>query len=113
MKIAAVLLILSVCYIAGTEQAAAPAGVHTYPSRPWKEMERKAQPEMEEFRMKTQNAEAAQIPYNNTDPDLIEEMLQCANMYCPGSEKYYFYIKYQYAHSCYTNTGRLFVQEYF
>ena len=40
MKIAAVLFILSVCYIASTEQAAAPAGVHTYPSRPWKEMER-------------------------------------------------------------------------
>ena len=81
MKIAAVLLILSVCYIAGTEQAAAPAGVHTYPSRPWKEMERKAQPEMEEFRMKTQNAEAAQIP---TDP---EELRQCAKKDCPKSEK--------------------------
>ena len=65
MKIAAVLFILSVCYIASTEQAAAPAGVHTYPSRPWpwKEMERKAQRGMEDFKMKakafSQNAEAA------------------------------------------------------
>ena len=76
MKIAAVLFILSVCYIASTEQAAAPAGVHTYPSRPWKEMERKAQQGMEEFRMKAQNAKAAQIP---TDP---EELRQCANQDC-------------------------------
>ena len=52
MKIAAVLFILSVCYIASTEQAAIPAGVHTYPSKPWKEMQHKAQQEMEEFKMK-------------------------------------------------------------
>ena len=63
MKIAAVLFILSVCYIASTEQAAAPAGVHTYPSRPWrKEMECKVQQGMEEFNMKaksfSQNAKA-------------------------------------------------------
>jgi hypothetical protein len=44
MKNAAVLFILSVCYIASTEQAAALAGVrHTYPSRSWKEMEHKIQ----------------------------------------------------------------------
>ena len=42
MKIAAVLFILSVCYIVSTEQAAAPTGVHTYPSRQWKEMEHMA-----------------------------------------------------------------------
>ena len=82
MKIAAVLFILSVCYIASTEQAAiaAPAGVHTYPSRP-----RKAQQGMEDLKMKakafSQNAKAAQIP---TDP---EELRQCANKDCPKSEK--------------------------
>ena len=85
MKIAAVLFILSVCYIASTEQAAAPTGVYTYPSRPWKEMERKAQQGMEEFNVKaksfSENAKAAQIP---TDP---EELRQCANMDCPESEK--------------------------
>ena len=44
MKIAAVLFILSVCYIASTEQAAiaAPDGVHTYP-RSWDELQRKTQ----------------------------------------------------------------------
>ena len=52
MKIAAVLFILSVCYMASTEQAAAPAGVHTYPSRPWREeMERKAQQGMKDLKM--------------------------------------------------------------
>ena len=70
LKIAAVLFILSVCYIASTEQAAVPPGMHTYPSRPWKEMERKAQQGMEEFKMKAkafyENAKAAQIP---TDPE--------------------------------------------
>ena len=60
MKIAAVLFILSVCYIAGTEQAAVPAGVHTYPSRSWhKEMERKAQQGMKDFKM---NAEEYVYP---------------------------------------------------
>ena len=85
MKIAAVLFILSMCYIASTEQAAVPAGVHTYPSRPWKEMEHKAQQGMEEFKMKaksfSENAKAAQIP---TDP---VQLRQCANMDCPESEK--------------------------
>jgi hypothetical protein len=94
MKIAAVLFILSVCYIASTEQAAiaAPAGpgvnINTYPSRPWKEMERKAQLQqgMEEFKAKakdfSQNAKAAQIP-----PTYLKELRECANMDCPGSEK--------------------------
>ena len=85
MKIAAVLFIYSMCYIASTEQAAAPPGIYTYPSRPWKEMEHKTQQRMEEFKMKakvfSENAKAAQIP---TDP---EELRQCANMDCPGSKK--------------------------
>ena len=87
MKIAAVLFVLSVCYIASTEQAAVPAGVHTYPmaSRSWKEMEHKAQQGMEEFKMKAKafsdNAKAAKIP---TDP---EELRRCANQDCPESEK--------------------------
>ena len=87
MKIAAVLFILSVCYIASTEQAAVPTGVHTYayPSRPWKEMQRKAQQGMEEFNMKakafSQNTKAqVDVP---TNP---QELNQCANMDCPGSE---------------------------
>jgi hypothetical protein len=91
MKIAAVLFILSVCYIASTEQAAiaapAPAGVYTYPSGPWKEMERKAgQQGMEDFKMKakdfSQNAKAAQIP---TD---LQKLQECANQDCQGGEIY-------------------------
>ena len=85
MKNAGVLFILSVCYIASTEQAAVPAGMHTYPSSPWKEMEHKAQQRMEGFKMKakafSENAKAAQIP---TDP---EELRRCANQDCPESEK--------------------------
>ena len=85
MKTAAVLFILSVCYIASTEEAAVLTGMHAYPSRPWKEMERKTQQGMEEFKMKakafSENAKAAQIPQ---DP---EELRQCANQDCPGSEK--------------------------
>jgi hypothetical protein len=67
MKIAAVLFMY---YIASTEQLAAGSdrgvnGVYTYPSRSWKEMERKAQQGMEEFKMKaeasfSQNAQAGQ-----------------------------------------------------
>ena len=81
MKIAAVLFILSVCYIASTEHAAVPAGMHTYPmaSRSWKEMERKAQQGMEEFNMKSkafpENAKAVQVPDITTD---LEEFRQCA-----------------------------------
>ena len=92
MKTAAVLFILSVCYIASTEQAAVPAGVRTYPSRPWKEMERKAQQGMEEFNTKAKafsdNAKAAQIP---TDP---EELHRCANIGCPESEKILIIVLY-------------------
>ena len=90
MKIAAVLLILSVCYIASTEQAAAPAGVHTYPrpSRPWKDMEHKAQQlqGVEEFRAKAKAfpeiAKAAQVNVP-TDPQQLQE---CANKRCSTSE---------------------------
>jgi hypothetical protein len=65
MKIAAVLFILSVCYIASTEQAAVlPTDVYQqlYPSRSWnsKKMVHKAQQGMEEFKMEAQNAKSAQ-----------------------------------------------------
>ncbi len=70
MKIAAVLFILSACYIANTEQAAAPAGVHTYPfpSRSWKEMEHKAdQQEME-------NLESAKVKEMEHKAQLLQGM---------------------------------------
>ena len=72
MKIAAVLFILSVYYIASTEQAAGPTGVHTYPSRSWEEMQRKAQwgmVEMNGYVMAYPGAEAQfDVP---TDPQEI------------------------------------------
>jgi hypothetical protein len=86
MKIAPVLFILSACYIASTEQAAVPAGVHTYPSRSWKEMKRKAQQGMEDFKMKakpfTQCAKAAQLDI----PTNPQELHECANQDCPECE---------------------------
>ena len=80
MKIAAVLFILSVCYIASTEQAAAPAGVHTYPSRSSrKEIERKAR---EEFEIKSkafsQNAKVSGYRYLSYE----EWLHECAEMDC-------------------------------
>ena len=78
MKIAAVLFILSVCYIASTEQAAVPAGVHTYPSRPWKEMEHKAQQGMEEFKAKAKEVDQQGLPYGIN----IELLRECANQQC-------------------------------
>jgi Skp family chaperone for outer membrane proteins len=59
MKTAVVLFILTVCYIASTEQAAAPVptGMHTYPSRSWKEMEHKIQQGMKNFQMKAEEME--------------------------------------------------------
>ena len=70
MKIAAVLFILSVCYIASTEQAAAPAGVHTYPSWSWrKEMEYKAQQGMKDFKMNAEGMpQRAKIVMQAPDP---------------------------------------------
>ena len=77
MKIAAVLFILSVCYIASTEQAAVPAGVLTYPSRSSrKEMERKTREEFEiKFKAFSQNAKASLISYE-------EWLRECAEMDC-------------------------------
>ena len=79
MKIAAVLFILSVCYIASTEQAMTP-------SRSWNEMERKAQQGMEEFKAKakafSEMAKAAQVDVP-TDPQQLQE---CANKQCPTCE---------------------------
>ena len=93
MKTAAVLFILSVCYIASTEQATAPAGVHTYPmaSRSWKEMQHKAQQGMEEFKVKakafSENAKAqVNVP---TDP---QELQECANKECSEGKLGYRYI---------------------
>ena len=89
MKIAAILFILSVCYIASTEQAAAPAGVHPYSSWEWKEMHRKPelQPQrdimvkMNDYGMAYPDAEAQfTIPTNR------EELQRCANQECRKGE---------------------------
>ena len=81
MKIAAVLFILSVCYIASTEQAAVPAGVHTYPSRSWKEMEHKAQQGIEaKSKAFSQSTEFPQFH--------LEELRWCANQNCPERENF-------------------------
>ena len=88
MKIVAVLFILSVCYIASMEQAAAPAGMHTYPSRSWKEMERKAQQGMEEFKMKAIEAFSENAKTQVDVPTNPQELYECANQDCgSGSEK--------------------------
>ena len=88
MKIAAILFILSVCYIASTEQAAAPAGVHPYSSWEWKEMHREPEPQpqrdmvkMNDYGMAYPDAEAQfTIPTNR------EELQQCANQECRKCE---------------------------
>ena len=82
MKIAAVLFILSVCYIASKEQAAVPAGVHTYPSRSLrKEMERKTREEYEiKSKVLSQNAKVSGYRYLLTP---YEDWLhECAEMDC-------------------------------
>ena len=84
MKIAAVLFILSVCYIASTEQAAIPAGVHAYPSRPWKDMERKAQQGMEEFKAKAKEVDQQGSLYEIN----IEPIRACANQQCVSGGLY-------------------------
>ena len=84
MKIAAVLVILSVYYIASTEQrASGPAGVY----KTLEEMERDAQQGMKDFQMNyagkafSQNAEAQlDVP---TNP---QELHECANKDCSGEE---------------------------
>ena len=84
MKIAAVLFILSGYYIASTEQAAGPTGVHTYP-RSWEEMQRKARQGMKYFKMNSEaypGAKAAQVNI----PTNPQELQQCANKDCPGGE---------------------------
>ena len=78
------------CYIASTEQAAAPTGVHTYPmaSRSWKEMERKAQQGMEEFKMKAIEAFSENAKTQVDVPTNPQELYECANQDCgSGSEK--------------------------
>ena len=85
MKIAAVLFILSVYYIASTEQAAGPAGVHTYP-RSWEEMQHKARQGMKNFKMNAEaypRAKAAQVNI----PTNLQELQQCANKDCPGGKE--------------------------
>ena len=89
MKIAAVLFILSVYYIADTEQAAWPAGpgVHsmTHPAGPgpMEEMQRKAEEAMRVFQRKAGslgNGERAKAQYTiPTDP---QELYECANQDC-------------------------------
>ena len=89
MKIAAVLFILSVYYIADTEQAARPTGpgVHsmTYPAGPgsMEEMQRKAEEAMREFQRKAGslgNGERAKVQFDvPTDP---QELYECANQDC-------------------------------
>jgi hypothetical protein len=77
MKIAAVLFILSVCYIASTEQAAiaapVPAGVHTYPypNRSWKEIEHKTgQQGMEGFEMNAEDLpKSARVALQSNDTE--------------------------------------------
>ena len=85
MKTAAVVFILSVYYIASTDQAAGPAGVHTYP-RSWEDMQHKARQGMKNFKMNAEDypgAEAAQINI----PTNRQELQQCANKDCPGGEE--------------------------
>ena len=74
MKIAAVLFILSVYYIANTEQAAYP--------RSWEEMEREVQQGIKNIKDFTQGAKAQadEVP---TDP---EKLYKCANKDCPEGE---------------------------
>ena len=89
MKIAAVLFILSVYYIADTEQAARPAGpgVHSmmHPAGPgsMEEMQHMTEEAMREFRRKAGalgNGERAKAQYNiPTDP---KELYECANQDC-------------------------------
>ena len=93
MKIAAVLFILSVCYIADTEQAAWPAGpgVHsmTHPAGPgpMEEMQRKAKEAMREFQRKAGSlgdGERAKVQFDvPTDP---QKLYECAKQTCGGSE---------------------------
>ena len=76
MKIAAVLFILSVYYIANTEQAAIAApGVRPYP-RSWDELQRKAQQGMAKMNAKT-------LIEQDTPEDFLRE---CASQECPVEE---------------------------
>ena len=79
MKVAVVLFILSVYYIASTEQAANP--------RSWEEMERRAQQGIKKFKMNggaafSQRAKAAQV----TIPTDSQELYECVNQDCATSE---------------------------
>ena len=81
MKIAATLFILSVCYIASTEQAqiAAPVGVR----RSFQEMQHKAQQGMNIKTMFENNPRAKAQFDVPTNP---QELYECANKDCPGSK---------------------------
>ena len=93
MKIAAVVFILSVYYIADTEPAAWPAGpgVHSmmHPAGPgaMEQMQRKAKEAMREFQRKARslgNGERAKVQFDvPTDP---QKLYQCANQTCGISE---------------------------
>ena len=90
MKIAAVLFILSMCYIASTEQAAAPTGVRPYSSWEWKEMQRQPEPQPQQDMVKMNNYGMAyswpeadaqfEVPTNR------EELQRCANQECRKGE---------------------------
>ena len=94
MKIAAVLFILSVYYIADTEQAAWPAGpgVHsmTHPAGPgpMEEMQRKAEEAMRVFQRKAGslgNGERAEVQFDVPARD-PQKLYECANQDCGSSE---------------------------
>ena len=81
MKIAAVLFILSVYYIASTEQAAEP--------RSWEEMERRVQLGIKKFKMNAgslshDQLQRAKAQYDiPTDP---KELYECANQDCDSED---------------------------
>lgn len=84
MKIAAVFFILSVYYIASSEQrAAGPPGVH----KTLEEMERDALQGMKEFKVKAGKGFSRNAKAQFTVPTDPQQLQQCANMDCPGSKE--------------------------
>ena len=83
MKTAATLFILSVCYIASTEQAQiVPPSVHTYP-RSWEIMQRETQRGMANMNAAAYPGAKAQFDIP-TDP---QELYECANQECGKGEE--------------------------
>lgn len=83
MKIAAILIIFSVCYITNTEQAQIGApSVYTYP-RSWDEIKRKIPQEMMKMKS-TAYSGSAKVQINI--PNNPQELQQCANQDCLGGE---------------------------